>query len=232
MALVQYGGGILDIRGAIGGQVHSKNRSGNYIRARTTPVNPQSQRQNNIRAAIQFLAPRWSSVLTALQRAAWEVYANEITRTNALGAQIKLTGFNDYIRSNSVLIQSGLPVVDDAPTDLILPPGDPQMVGTVDEANQQISVAFDDTLDWVGQDTGHMIVSMSHPKAAGVNFVGGPFRVAGKIDGDSTTPPTSPTLLEAPFPVAEGQVIVVAARIAEEDGGLSNIFQSQNNVTA
>ncbi len=232
MALVKYGGGILNMSGSIGGQVHSHNRFGQYVRARSTPVNPQSSRQNKIRAAIQSLAPKWSLVLTALQRAAWEVYANEITRSNALGAQIKLTGYNHFIRSNSVLIQNDLPSVSDAPTGLVLPPGDPQMIGTVDEANQQISVAFDDTLPWVDQDTGHMIVSMSSPKAAGVSFVGGPFRVAGTIDGDSTTPPTTPELLSVPFPVAEGQVIVVAARIAEEDGGLSNIFQSQNNVTA
>ena len=99
MALVQYGGGVLDARGSIGGQVHSKNRFGNYIRARTTPVNPQSTRQNFVRNIVQYLSQRWSNTLTQLQRDGWEVYAAAITRANKLGAQIKLTGFNHYINS-------------------------------------------------------------------------------------------------------------------------------------
>lgn len=232
MALVQYGGGVLDMRGSIGGQVHSKNRFGSYIRARTTPVNPQSTRQNVVRAVIGLLSNAWSNVLTASQRAEWEIYANEIVRTNALGAQVKLTGFNHYIRSNTPILQNLDTRVDDGPATLTLAPQDPQMVGTVDEAGQQISVAFDETLDWVDQDDGHMFVYMSHPKSAGVSFVGGPFRLAGAIDGDSTTPPTSPTVLAAPFPVAEGNVIAVRARISEEDGRLSDLFRSQSAVTA
>ncbi|GAI27992.1 unnamed protein product, partial [marine sediment metagenome] len=56
MALVQYGGGVLDARGSIGGQVHSKNRFGSYIRARTTPVNPQTNRQDAVRVAVSSLS--------------------------------------------------------------------------------------------------------------------------------------------------------------------------------
>lgn len=232
MAIVQFGGGVLDIRGAIGGQVFSKNRFGNYIRARITPVNPQSTRQNVVRAIIQLLAQAWSNVLSQLQRDGWEVYADNIVRTNALGAQIKITGFNHYIRSNAPILQALDTRVDDAPTILTLPPGDPQMIGTVDEAGQQISVAFDENLDWVNQDDGHMFVFMSHPKTTGTGFIGGPFRFAGAIDGDSTTAPTSPTVLSVPFPVAETQAIVVRARISEEDGRLSDLFRSQSAVTA
>ena len=230
--LVQYGGGILDARGSIGGQTASRNRFGNYFRARITPVNPQSPRQNAIRAIIQLLAQAWSNTLTQAQRDQWEVYAGNIVRQNALGAQIFLTGFNHYIRSNAPILQALDTRVDDGPFILSLPPGDPQMVGTVDEAGQQISVAFDDTLDWVDQDDGHMFIYMSEPKRAGTNFIGGPFRFAGAIDGDSTTPPTSPTVLTVPFPVAETQVVVVRARISEDDGRLSDLFRSQSTVTA
>lgn len=232
MAIFSPAGGIGAISGSVGGNVFSHNRFGQYMRLRSIPVNPQSQRQNKIRAAIQSLSAAWSGVLTAAQRAAWELYAANISRTNAVGGAIKLTGFNHYIRANSVRVQSDLAEVDDGPTTLTLPGADPIMVGTVDEAGQQISVAFDDTLDWVDQDDGHLLIFMSQPKAAGVKFVGGPFRLAGTIDGDSTTPPTSPTVLAAPFPVTEGQVIVVRARISEEDGRLSDLFRSQSAVAA
>lgn len=231
MALVQYGGGILDARGSIGGQVHSRNRFGNYIRARTTPVNPQSERQNIIRNIIQQLAQLWSSILTQTQRDAWEVYADVIVRTNKLGAQIKLTGFNHYIRSNSFILQNGGTRVDDGPTDLTLPGSDPTFAVVVDEAGQQISVTFDEALPWAIEDGGFMGIYMSSPKATGVNFIGGPFRLAGTIIG-SVTPPTSPEVIAVPFPVAEGQEVVVRTRIVEADARLSDIFQSKTSVAA
>ena len=232
MALVRLGGGVQDIRGSIGGTVFSRNRFGNYIRSRITPVNPASSRQNVIRAAIQNLSQRWSTVLTQLERDAWEVYAAAIVRQNALGAQIKLTGFNMFIRSNSIRSQSADTVIDVGPTTLTLPPGDPLMVGAISTATQQISVTFDDTLNWLDQDEGRMYVFMSIPKSAGVTFVGGPFRLAGSIEGDSTTPPTSPELIAVPFPVSTGQIVVVRARISEEDGRLSDLFRSQSSVAA
>ena len=232
MALVQYGGGVLDARGSIGGQVHSRNRYGSYIRARTTPVNPQSDRQNIIRAIIQFLSQAWSNVLTQLQRDSWEVYADAITRQNKLGQQIKLTGFNHFIRSNSVRSQTSLATVPAGPTTLSLPPADPTFACTVDEAAQQISVVFNAALDWNTQDGGGLIVSMSEPKASGTNYIGGPMRVAGVIAGIDPGGVASPQVIAVPFPVAEGQEVVCSARITELDGRLSDPFRSQSSVTA
>ena len=232
MALVQYGGGILDARGSIGGQVHSRNRYGSYIRARTTPVNPQSTRQNKIRSVIQALSQRWSNTLTQAQRDAWEVYAAAITRANKLGAQIKLTGFNMFVRSNAPRGQSDDGIVDAGPTTLTLPTSDPIFACEVDETAQQISVTFDPLLAWNIIDDGFMYISMSIPKATGTNFIGGPFRLAGAIDGDTASPPTSPQLLSVPFPVAEGQAVVCKARISEVDGRLSDFFQHKSAVVA
>ena len=232
MALVQYGGGILDARGSIGGQVHSRNRSGSYIRARTTPVNPRSSRQNLVRAAVQYLAQYWSGTLTQLQRDAWEVYAAAITRTNMLGAQIKLTGFNHFIRSNTPRVQNVDTLIAAGPVILTLPPADPIFACEVDETGQEISVTFDPLFAWNIIDNGRMYVSMSIPKATGTNFIGGPFRLAGAIDGDTASPPTSPQVLSVPFPVAEDQALVCRARISEADGRLSDYFQHASSVVA
>ncbi|GAH28464.1 unnamed protein product, partial [marine sediment metagenome] len=38
MALVKYGAGIIQMSGSIAGDVHARNRFGNYIRPRTKPV--------------------------------------------------------------------------------------------------------------------------------------------------------------------------------------------------
>jgi len=232
MALVQYGGGILDARGSIGGQVHSKNRFGNYIRARTTPVNPRSPRQSLVRAAVQYLAQYWSNTLTQAERDAWEVYADAITRTNKLGGQIKLTGFNHFVRSGVPRVQNVDAVIEPGPTTLTLPPADPIFACEVDETNQEISITFDPLFAWNIIDGGFMYVYMSIPKATGTNFIGGPFRLAGAIDGATAVPPTSPQILSVPFPVAEGQALVCRARISEVDGRLSDYFQHASSVIA
>jgi len=230
--LVQWGGGILDARGSIGGQTASRNRFGNYLRARITPVNPATDRQNDIRVAIQSLCTLWQETLTPAQRDAWEVYAASITRVNKLGAQIKLTGFNHFIRSNSVRVQNGIVAVAPGPVVLTLPPGDPVFACTVDETNQQISVVFDDTLAWCTQALGQMFVSMSLPHSQASNFVGGPFRVADTIDGIDPGGVASPQVLDCPFPVAEGQIVKCTARIGELDSRLSDPFLSQSSVVA
>lgn len=232
MALVQYGGGVLDMRGSVGGQVHSRNRFGNYIRSRTTPVNPNTQRQSTMRAIIASVASAWSNILTQAQRDAWEVYANAITFTNKLGEQVKLTGFNHYIRSNSFNLQNGGTRIDVGPTTLTLPTEDTLFDVVVDEAAQELSVTFDDSLDWVDQDAGLMGIYMSSPQSAGTKFIQGPWRLAGAIEGDSVTAPTTPATIAVPFPVAENQIVAVRARILEEDARLSDLFLSQSSVTA
>jgi len=118
------------------------------------------------------------------------------------------------------------------PTTLTLPPADPTFVCEVDETNQQISVTFDALLPWAIIDDGEMYVSMSIPKATGTNFIGGPFRLAGAIDGCTATPPTSPQVLSVPFPVAEDQALVCSARISEVDGRLSDPFRHASSVIA
>jgi len=232
MALVQYGGGILDMRGSIGGQVHSHNRNGNYVRARTTPVNPRSTRQNLVRSIVQYLAQFWSGTLTQAHRDAWEVYAAAITRQNKLGAQIKLTGFNHFLRSNCPRQQNVDAIISAGPVILTLPPADPIFAVEVDEANQQLSITFDPLFAWNIIDLGFMYIYMSIPKAVGTNFIGGPFRLAGAIDGDTASPPTSPQILSSPWRVAETQVVVCQARIAEADGRLSDYFRNQSSVVA
>ena len=115
---------------------------------------------------------------------------------------------------------------------MTLPGADPTFAVVVDTTNQQISVTFDNSLPWAILDDAFMYISMSMPRNTGVNFIGGPYRVAGSIDGDTALPPTSPTVLPVPFPVGTGQVVAVQARISEVDGRLSDFFRDQVSVIA
>ena len=47
MALVKYGGGIIQMSGSMAGNTFARNRYGNYMRARTKPVNPNLSGYNH-----------------------------------------------------------------------------------------------------------------------------------------------------------------------------------------
>ncbi len=208
--------------GSLDGTVFSHNRFGRYTRNGSRPVNPRSDRQALIRAAFTAVASRWESTLTQVQRDAWDVYAANIPMTNKLGDEIFLTGFNHYIRSNTSRQQAGASIVDAAPTDLTLPAQDATIVVTASTAAQTLSVAFDDTLDWLDQTGGFLIVFCGQPTPASHLFFGGPFRFSGSVVGDDSVPPTTPAVLTSPWVFATGQKLWIQTRIALADGRLSS----------
>ncbi len=208
--------------GSLDGTVFSHNRFGRYTRNGSRPVNPLSQRQAAIRAAFTAVASRWESTLTQPQRDAWDVYAANIPVTNRLGDEVFLTGFNHYIRSNTAIQQAGGTIVDDGPTLLTLPAQDGTVVVTATESDQLLSVAFDDTLDWLDEDDGFMTVFMGLPSPPSHQFFGGPYRFAASILGNLALPPTTPETMTGPFPFAEGQKLWIRTRILRADGRISS----------
>ena len=232
MALVKYGGGIIEMRGAIAGNVYSRNSGGNYVRAKTTPINPNTSRQQTARNALNALVARWNNILTAAQRTAWNLYASSVTVLNRLGESVNISGFNHYVRSNHWLQTQGGTIVDAAPTTFTLGETDGTFAITVSAATQLASVTFDTGLDWVDLDDGWFVVFGGTPKNAGVEFFDGPWRYGGSEQGDSGTPPTSPFTFTWPFVVVEGQKVWAYARILEGDGRISSPFRAQIAVSA
>lgn len=222
MALIKYGGGIVQMSGSIAGNTHARNRFGNYMRARTKPVNPRSSRQMGARILVMMLAEQWrESPMTDTIRTAWETYANSVNWSNKLGEVVKLTGFNHFIRSNAARITAGGSLVTDAPTDLGLPAGDPAFAVTGSVATQLLSVVFDPLFDWVDEDAGYFSVEQGEPQNPSRNFFGGPYRWGGSEQGSTITPPTSPFTFTAPFTLVEGQRVWCRASIIREDARVS-----------
>lgn len=232
MALIKTGIGIAQISGSIAGTVFSHNRYGPYIRNRSVPVNPNSPAQQAVRANLAYLVAEWHDTLTAVQRAAWAVYAAAINFTNPLGDTIKLTGFNHFIRSNVSLMNSALDYVADGPVDLLLPGTDPIFAVTISEAANQISVVFDDTAAWCSEDNAYLTLHQGMPQAGTRNFFGGPSRHCDTIFGNNAVPVTSPELCNMVFPIAEGQRDWITARIGRADARLSVPFRDDAIVAA
>jgi hypothetical protein len=211
--------------GSIGGTTASHNRFGQYFRQRTSPVNPNTARQQAVRNFFATLMSDWSNVLTQAQRDAWNLYGSSVSWLNAVGAEVFLTGAEHYLRSNLPRVQTGDPTVNDGPTIFTLPGADPTFAPTISEASQLISVTFDNTLAWANEDDAMMAITMSQPRSPGRTFIGPPYRFAGAISGDSVTPPTSPTTIATPYAATEGQKVEVLARISRADGRLSQFFR-------
>lgn len=232
MALVKYGGGIVQMSGSIAGDTHARNRFGNYIRARTKPINPNSARQAKVRSIIALLVERWNETLTADQRAAWETYAAAVNMKNKLGETVNLTGFNHYIRSNCSYVDLGGGYFDDAPTTLSLADKDPTFAIAASAATQEITVTFDANMAWNSEPGAGMFMLDGTPQLATRNFFAGPYRGLIWLGGIQPPGNVSPQAHTSLFVLVEGQRIWVQARIIRVDGRLSETFTANCIIAA
>jgi hypothetical protein len=111
-----------DIRGSVGGTVFSRNLGGAYTRARVAPVNRNTPKQTQVRANFGTNSKMWSGVLTADQRAAWTLFAQNNPLINVLGASIIVSGIAMFNKLNQRLTQIGAAPLLDAPSDLSVDP--------------------------------------------------------------------------------------------------------------
>lgn len=212
MALVKFGGGIIQMSGSIAGDVHARNRFGNYIRPRTKPVNPRSSRQENARNIISYLAEYWHETLTGVQRGLWDTYAAAVAMKNRLGETIHLTGFNHFIRSNACRMTFHPGPVTFAPDVLSLPEKDPDLVVSAEDIAGQ-TFTFTNNVAFFAANGDPFVTIMLYqgqPQLVSRNFFAGPWRYMGGInvaEGQAGTATEN-----AAFAFAEGQKVWFKAR--------------------
>lgn len=209
--------------GSIGGTVWSHNSAGAYIRNRSVPVNPNTDRQVAVRNFVRGLAIAWNNTLTQIQRDAWNTYAANVTWINALGQSIHLTGLNHYIRSNTPRLLCALARLDAAPTIFNLATAEQALGASAQELTQLLTVSFDDTAAWTTETGGFELFSMGIPQNGSIKFFGGPWRVITCLFGQDAPngEPASPTIMPTRWPIAEGQRLWIRSRIGRADGRLS-----------
>lgn len=222
MALVKLAEGQ-QRSGKQGGIVWSHNRTGPYIRERAVPVNPNTDRQVDVRNAVRSLAIGWTTVLTQNQRDGWDVYAANVAWSDALGRSIFLTGLNHYIRSNTQMVALGFARTNDAPAIQDIGIAELALGCAGSEATQILTFTFDDTEVWASEAGAFQHFFMGIPQNASRKFFGGPWRYVVSVAG--VTPAVSPLPATAPWPFQEGQRIWVRSRIMRADGRLSEFAQ-------
>lgn len=224
MALVKYGGGIVQMSGSIAGSVFARNKSGNYVRPRTKPVNPNSFRQEFIRTALSLLAEWWHTNLTEVERGLWETYAAAVAMKNKLGETIHLSGFNHFIRTNTTQRMLGEAIIEAAPTTLSLMQKDETtLCSEEDIAGQTFTFTFDNTGWGPGDDLKYWLCFyQGQPQLVSRQTFHGPWRfmsAAGTVAGGLGT-----QLLPAEFSFAEGQKVWFQARMISQSGRTSEIW--------
>ncbi len=214
---------IASASGSAGGLTASRNRFGMYFRARAVPVNPNTTFQQAVRTLLATFATRWA-VITPDQRAAWDVYASNTDVVNKLGQTVTLTGFMQYVRSNTARVQAGLTVVDDGPIVFGLPTFGTITAGFSAPAGvPSMQLFFEDTDAWALETGGALMFSASRPFSPTINFFNGPFRFWDVVLGDDAVSPTSPVAFtDPPFPFAAAQKMALHARVCLADGRLSS----------
>lgn len=232
MALIKFGGGVVQMSGSIAGNTFARNRYGNYCRSRTKPTNPNTGKQQTIRSAMAFLTARWAQTLTAAQRTAWNLYGSNVNMLNKLGETIQLSGFNHYIRSNMIRKQCALAIIDAGPVIFEVPAADPTYAITCSEATQQISTTFDNGMDWADEDGAFMVGYQGTPQNSQRNFFAGPWNAFMVIAGANGAPPASPSAQACAFAVSEGQHMWCYSRILRVDGRVSLPFRADILVAA
>lgn len=208
--------------GALGGVVFAHGPGGDYVRSRVSPVNPGSAQQQAIRNAVNYLSNRWQA-LSVAQRLGWEVYAANVTLPGRFGEPMHISAMSHYVRSNVTRMQIDVAatIVDAAPTVYNLGEFLPLSFSLLDWTTPSVSVAFDNTQDWCGEDASTLVLYTSKPKEITINYFKGPYRYNDRIDGDSVTPPTSPQVVTLPWLGGADDRGFFAARVTRADGRLS-----------
>lgn len=231
-----------DLSGSIGAVTASRNRFGPYFRTKAIPINPNTVRQQTIRALFATLVNNWTNTLSAADRIAWEVWAENTTILGKDGSPINITGQNAYVRFNTIRLQIGETRVDAAP--IIFNNGSP-VTGfeATDDAQDgvfELNIAGDavaTTARVIGETSalGNLAVYLGTPVNATRTFFKGPYQLAASIlfpPAASAIPITTLLidLLNAILPV-EDQFRSIRLRNVYEDGRLSEKFEALALVT-
>jgi hypothetical protein len=192
------------------------------IRAKVIPTNPNTTRQGTVRNFMRFAGPAWSE-LTPAQRTAWGDYGKTLTRTDEVGRQYTLTGFNAFCATFMLAaLGNEATAVGDAPS--TPGPADAPLI-----ADAKVHIDTDDmSVEFTGEDLYpktdgyHLFARISGPQSVTRNSKQRPDRVVHVFEGNTAIPRVSPFLFKNPWGVmAAGVEQDVEFYVLAPDGRVS-----------
>lgn len=225
MTKVKYSALVSEMRNKLNGSVMSKNRYGNYIRNKVTPVNPQTSYQLEQRANLASLSAGWRE-LTQEQRDSWSNSAKDRPRTDIFGDSKVLTGQALYVSANLNLLAAGTATISspgalgDVPLVAITDFSISLSGGTVDAAEITISPA---TIP-----AGYKLIVYATPGvSAGISFVKNRYRYLGVFTATvGVVTITSAYVERFGVPSENNKVFVRVALVANATGQLGLPYEA------
>lgn len=120
MTKVKYSALVSEMRNKLNGSVLSKNRAGNYIRNKVTPVNPQTAFQQANRQRFGAMSASWRG-LSEQQRTAWSNATKDFPYTDIFGDKKELDGKSLFTKLNLNLLNSNSTQITEAPAPVAIP---------------------------------------------------------------------------------------------------------------
>lgn len=215
------GGIVSDARGSLGGQTFSRNKGGNYIRRRVSPIQPQTTFQLDQRERVASTSDRWANALSTSQRSAWENFAVQFPIVDTLGQTIQLSGQQAYVKINTRLLAGGKAVIDDAPANQDVPALDVTSL-TIDTTMSAYDIGFDNSV-FTGADS--LQLEATPGISPGITFV----KDIKRLILTTGPTPSDPTVFTTEWLVRFGSLatigtkMVVFARIIRDTNGAVSV---------
>lgn len=195
---VLWGSLAVDGSGKLGGHVYAKNRGGNYVRTKSTPINPQSTSQLDVRNSFTGISQAWRA-LTAAQQVAWNSAVANFKSTNVFGQLKTPSGSNLFMRLNRNLHTIGVSIISDppAPTTTLAPAS---ITPAAAAGAATFTVAFTATPVPAGY---KMVIRATAQQSPGKTFLKNQYRVLMTVAAAGA----SPTNIEAAYVAKFGALV-------------------------
>lgn len=207
-----------EMRGKLGGNVYSRNKSGPYVRMHAVPTNPNSARQQSTRSHLGTCATAWSNDISAVARESWNLWASMNPWLNSLGQSIYLSGMAWFCMLNARRLDFG-EAINHSPTDPSAPNGFTTMTVVLASA-----ASADVTFTPVLPADQRVVLWSSGPIGVGANPNFRQCRMVGYSPADQVSPWTA-TL---PYSVMVDYDVKFYAAIVSQYGRLSVFLEDRD----
>lgn len=185
MTKVKFSALISEMRGKLNGSVFTKNRYGNALRNKVTPVNRRTPHQQSIKALFTYYTQKWRS-LTDEQHKAWNAAVEDFKRNNIFGDSVKPTGSNLYCELNANLALIGGSELTNPPLQMKID-GVKSFKLNIDSTvgSEKFEIIYDPSP--TSGDVFHLIFA-TRCYSPGKSFIQSEYRLIGVISAGATTP--------------------------------------------
>lgn len=219
MAKILFTAVVADMRNKLNGTVFSKNRYGSYTRTKVTPVNPQTDLQQEVRNRLSTNSQNWRG-LTESQRLGWINAAPNFPRTDIYGNPKILSGNALYVALNNNLMNVNETAISDAPNPVAIPALSITSL-TATAGTQSLSLGFDPSA--VPTDFA-LLVQATPNVGPGISFVKNKFRKITFASAAVSSPLNILTAFQGHFGnVVEGMKIYVRCQLISTVTGQAGI---------